>query len=95
MSDIKQINAYFGRFMEEVELISNNVTLESEYTKGYLACMSDILNELSSESEDDQSDLAKMMKKKIEMSSRQEVIGEVMEGLQNLYSAYSKISKEG
>ena len=94
MSDIDKINSYFSQFMKEVKLINNNVILEKEFTRGYLACMNDIIKEVVSDDLEKESELMKMIKDNIDMSSREKIIGEIMVGLDNLYSAYSKISKD-
>ncbi len=86
--NIKNINKAFESFLEEIDEVKENVESESEFTKGYLKCISDILSGLDSE---EKTGMVKMIDKKLEMKYRSEVISEIKEGLVVLLDAYNKL----
>ena len=88
---LSRVNGLFDKFVSHIKEIRENVGKQTAYTDGYIACLLDILKNIDEEKE---SDLLDILKSKQEMKIRKEVLEEVITGVESLYNAYDKISKE-
>ena len=91
LAKLNKVNGLFDKFVSHIKEIKENVGKQTAYTDGYIACLLDILKNIDEEKE---SDLLDIIKSKQEMKIRKEVLDEVITGVESLYGAYDKISKE-
>jgi hypothetical protein len=96
------LNAAFERFLNEITTVRKNIEEESEFSRGYLQCISDIVGELSNDSNDENLDngiksnyLINIIKRRIDMKSRAELLDELIPGLNSLLAAYKDGSQGG
>ena len=88
---LKKVTNLFDQFVEHISEVRANIDNQSQFSEGYAACLSDILEALR---EDKESEIIQTIKTKIDMDSRRKVLGELSEGLINLQSAYKNILNE-
>jgi hypothetical protein len=88
---LNKVNGLFNKFILHINEIRDNVDNQAQYTEGYMACMSDILKNIS---EGKDSELLEIIRMKYEMQIRKEVLEEVSSGMTNLYTTYEKVLKE-
>ena len=98
---IKYLNGKFDSFLKEVSNVRKNVELEEEFARGYLKCISDILesvlksgDESSSDNNEPEVDISNVflaIERISDMRSRRKVINELADGLSSLLSAYKSM----
>ena len=86
---VAKVNTYFEGFISEIQEVRESVDKESEFTRGYLKCMSDVIE---GSLNDDCSKVMSIIEKRMDMKYRAEVIDEILGGLTKLLSAYKVIS---
>ena len=88
---LKKVTSLFDQFVDHISEVRANIDSQSQFSEGYAACLSDILEALR---EDKESEIIQTIKTKIDMDSRRKVLDELSEGLINLQSAYKNILSE-
>jgi SMC interacting uncharacterized protein involved in chromosome segregation len=103
---IKYLNDQFDSFLKDVSNVRRNVELEEEFSKGYLKCVSDILESIANkQGEEDQTssaddepepttnvqNISLAIERIVDMRARKRVIDELSGGLSNLLSAYKSM----
>lgn len=96
MSDntkITRINKLFENFLNHIHEVREDVGSQSEYTRGYLRCVADMIGsgEDSYRKREDAGEplsIIDVINKRIDMQSRSEVIDEISGGLEDLVKAY-------
>tara|TARA_Y100001937_G_C7037580_1_gene293091 strand:- start:578 stop:853 length:276 start_codon:yes stop_codon:yes gene_type:complete len=85
MKNLDAVNEHFDKFIRQIKDVRKNVEKEDNYSKGYLACMKDVIDGISS------GDLPEWMNHVEiinDMKNRKEVIDEILSGLDGLLEAY-------
>lgn len=85
MKNLEIVNEHFENFIKHVKEIRNNVNEEGEYSRGYLECMKDVINGAIT---GEQPTWMENVEKLNDMKLRQEVIDEMLAGLEGLLDAY-------
>lgn len=85
MKNLEIVNGHFENFIKHVKEIKNNVNEEGEYSRGYLECMKDVINGAIT---GEQPTWMENIEKLNDMKLRQEVIDEMLAGLEGLLDAY-------
>jgi hypothetical protein len=88
---LKKVTNLFDQFVDHISEVRTNIDNQSQFSEGYAACLSDILEALR---EDKDSELIQTIKTKIDMDSRKKVLDELSEGLINIQNAYRSILDE-
>jgi hypothetical protein len=87
--DIKKVNLCFDGFLGEIRTVRGNVDKEFEFTRGYLKCMTDMIEGTLN---DNNSVLMDIIEKRMDMKSRAEVLDELTGGLEKLFEAYNRLA---
>jgi hypothetical protein len=85
MKNLEIVNGHFENFIKHVKEIKNNVNEEGEYSRGYLECMKDVINGAIT---GEQPTWMENIEKLNDMKLRQEIIDEMLAGLEGLLDAY-------
>lgn len=93
---IVKINRLFENFLNHIHEVREDVGSQSEYTKGYLACVADMIGSSEDsyrkrEEAGEALSVIDIISKQIDMQSRAEVIDEVVGGLGDLIKAYKSV----
>ncbi len=88
---LRRVTGLFDQFADHLDSVRENVSNQSKFSQGYMTCLEDILKGLK---EDSDSELITIIKSKVDMDSRSELLDEVSDGLRKLREAYAKILSE-
>lgn len=89
-NSLNKINKHFSSFLGQIRSVRKNIEEEGEYTRGYLECMKDMIEASLS---DEKSEFTSILEKRMDMKYRGEVLDELLEGLENLSSAYNSLDE--
>ena len=88
---LKKVTGLFDQFVDHIGEVRGNMDRQSDYSEGYADCLSDILKSIK---EDKESEVIKIIKEKLYMEAKKEVLDELESGLKNLNNAYTNILNE-
>lgn len=88
---LKKVTTLFDEFVDHIGSVRKNMDRQSDYSEGYADCLSDILKSIK---ENKDSEVINIIKDKLYMEAKKEVLDELEEGLMNLNNAYTNILNE-